>query len=360
MRKQFSLMVLVVVILIVNNVYFSFAQIPPNNPPLLAVDKIHPSNGQYLVEVVARELGFEIRQITGDFISESDLEDVEILFVDYSYYPYLLEEIELVKRFVANGGGLYTALPQEEQNLLWEEFGFNLTGDYHYIQNTHIQDIAFTHPIMDNVTELELLNDVLALSSLVSPATCILRREGIPILLTSNYGKGRVFMDLCYGIGYNDLHDNLRVVRNVLVWLKGTTCDVFSVHDGYVYHVNVLTNSMISMFQFDEGSMKIGFNVTGLLGMDQFVNITIPIELLNGDFTVRVDDSFVDPVLVQNSTHSQLGLTYAHRAHHIEITGTTAIPEFPSYLILPLFMLATLLSIVYGIRVPSTSHKKLR
>lgn len=193
---------------------------------------------------------------------------------------------------------------------------------------------------MDNVTEIESsIDTVKLLSSLVSPATCILRREGIPILLTSNYGKGKIFIDLTdWGIGYNNVYDNLRVVRNALVWLKGTTCEVFAVHDGYLCYVNVVTNSMISMFQFDEGAMKISFNVTGLLGMDQFANITIPVELLDGNFTEKIDNSPIDSDVIQNSTHSLLSLTYAHRNHRIEIIATTVIPEFPQGSIFMVFI----------------------
>lgn len=41
-----------------------------------------------------------------------------------------------------------------------------------------------------------------------------------------------------------------------------------------------------------------------------------------------------------------LYINYTQSEHTIEISGTTIIPEFPSFLVLPLFMIATLLAVI--------------
>ncbi|MDH5623793.1 MAG: hypothetical protein OEY39_04930, partial [Candidatus Bathyarchaeota archaeon] len=75
---------------------------------------------------------------------------------------------------------------------------------------------------------------------------------------------------------------------------------------------------------------------------------TIPAELLSGDLTILIDNVSKDYILTQNATHTSLYFTNSHSTHNIKIKGTTAIPEFPSFIILPLFMIATLLAtIVY-------------
>ena len=47
-----------------------------------------------------------------------------------------------------------------------------------------------------------------------------------------------------------------------------------------------------------------------------------------------------------NETYGYLYINYTHSEHTIEISGTTIIPEFPSFLVLPLFMMATLLAVI--------------
>jgi len=47
-----------------------------------------------------------------------------------------------------------------------------------------------------------------------------------------------------------------------------------------------------------------------------------------------------------SETYEYLYINYTHSEHAIIITGTTTIPEFPLFLILPLFMIATLLAAI--------------
>ena len=115
------------------------------------------------------------------------------------------------------------------------------------------------------------------------------------------------------------------------------------------YKVNVISNSTISDFKLGLQMQlpKLGFNVTSIFfyvtgetGMG-FCRICIPRSLLNGTYKVFVNGTEVpySPLPCSNDTHSYLYFNYTHSTQEVII-----IPEFPSLIILPLFMIATLLS----------------
>jgi parallel beta-helix repeat protein len=107
------------------------------------------------------------------------------------------------------------------------------------------------------------------------------------------------------------------------------------------YHVTTICNSTISDFQFN--GTAIIFNVTGVDGTTGFCRICIPTALMNETYRVFVDGTEVQHTLLpcSNSTHSYLYFNYTHSTQEVII-----IPEFPSFLILPLFMIATLLAVI--------------
>lgn len=114
------------------------------------------------------------------------------------------------------------------------------------------------------------------------------------------------------------------------------------------YHVTTISNSTITGFSFSQPSKQISFNVTGFSGTIGFCNVSIPKSLLTGNpWNITADGvPITDFTQSTNETHTFLHFTYAYAgAHHVIIEGTWAVPEFPSFLILPLFMFATLLAI---------------
>jgi hypothetical protein len=105
------------------------------------------------------------------------------------------------------------------------------------------------------------------------------------------------------------------------------------------YHVQIICNSTVSDFQFN--GTAISFHVIGENGTTGFCRICIPTALMNDTFEVYTNGTKVtyNLLLCSNSTHSYLYFTYDHSIQKVII-----IPEFPSFLILPLFMIATLLA----------------
>jgi len=110
--------------------------------------------------------------------------------------------------------------------------------------------------------------------------------------------------------------------------------------DGKIYPVTTLSNATITNFNFNQTLKQISFNVVfNSLG---FCNVTIAIELLNGDFTVWIGDSQAEYTLAKNSTHFFIYFTYSSSINTVKIIGTTVIPEFPGISILLILIALTL------------------
>lgn len=141
------------------------------------------------------------------------------------------------------------------------------------------------------------------------------------------------------------VHDVVQVATNIYIeqpWVL----DHLVVAEQIEFHVTTVSNSTVSDFEFVKANMEIGFNVTGPPGSLGFCYITIPMELLDGIFTIIVgDDGHIisEPILKGND--SLLYFTYNHSAK-VRIIGTTVINEFSSVMVLPLFVAATLVAIL--------------
>jgi len=114
--------------------------------------------------------------------------------------------------------------------------------------------------------------------------------------------------------------------------------------DGQNFAVQILSNGTISEFEFLRVDKKIAFNISGSLNGVAFCNVTIPKQLLDGPFNIRVDDVPITDVIESwNETHTVIHFTITLSEHQIEIIGTSVIPEFPSTLILLLSITATII-----------------
>jgi parallel beta-helix repeat protein len=124
--------------------------------------------------------------------------------------------------------------------------------------------------------------------------------------------------------------------------------------DGTAYNVDVVSNSTVSGVQFNpsEGAL-LRFNVTGDDGTSGFCRVTIPKDLLwaeDRQWNVFVGGQPVNYTIIPEGNHTYLYFTYNHSIKTVQIQGTHVIPEFPSFLILPLFMTATLFAIIVSRR----------
>jgi parallel beta-helix repeat protein len=122
---------------------------------------------------------------------------------------------------------------------------------------------------------------------------------------------------------------------------------MFSSFNTSLGDVYTICNSTISDFQCyfnsENQTNVIRFNVNGIIGTG-FCRICIPHTILNETYTILVDGNkpdYVNYALYDNDTHRWIHFTYLHSIHKVII-----IPEFPSSLILPLFLIATLLAVI--------------
>jgi hypothetical protein len=111
--------------------------------------------------------------------------------------------------------------------------------------------------------------------------------------------------------------------------------------DGYQFDVEVMSNSQLSAFTFNQSTKTLSVNVTGDAGTDGFCAVTFPNALLGGPYVCQLNGTLITPEDYSNATHTTLAFTYPHSTHTLEIIGTTVIPEYPT-LLAPLLLLLVL------------------
>jgi len=120
--------------------------------------------------------------------------------------------------------------------------------------------------------------------------------------------------------------------------------------DSADYPVTVESDSAVLGFGFNQTEKNLRLNVTGTTGTAGSCDVIVPDSLLWGEFSLSMDGyplvEGADYTQTHNGTHYLFHITYIHSTHTIEIVGTEAIPEFPAFLIMPLFMAATLIAII--------------
>jgi parallel beta-helix repeat protein len=120
-----------------------------------------------------------------------------------------------------------------------------------------------------------------------------------------------------------------------------------SVWNGITYNVDVISNSTVSDFRFNVDNKSVSFNVTGDDLTIGFCRVTIPKSLLWVDdgWTILVgSQSVTDYARFEDENYTYLYFTYTHSTKTVTIKGTHVIPEFPSAIILTIFMpIATIL-----------------
>jgi hypothetical protein len=121
--------------------------------------------------------------------------------------------------------------------------------------------------------------------------------------------------------------------------------------DSDAYPVTVNSDSTILGFEFNQTEKQLSLNLTGKTGTSGSCEITFPDGLLWGTFSLSMDGY----ALVEGDDYSQTYdgtyytfqiSNYIHSSHTIEIVASEAVPEFPAWMILPLFMTATLLAAI--------------
>lgn len=120
------------------------------------------------------------------------------------------------------------------------------------------------------------------------------------------------------------------------------------------------SNSTITLLTFNNKETEINFFAEGPSGTTGYVNATIPKDLLDSteDWTVLVDNQKITPTIIDDDNNTYIYFLYGHSIKTINIIGTTAIPEFSSLLILPLFAVAAFLVVLGKQRMLKTKNQQ--
>jgi len=112
----------------------------------------------------------------------------------------------------------------------------------------------------------------------------------------------------------------------------------------------VESNSTVSALTFNSTNTELSFTVSGPSGTTGYVKATIPKDLLytEGDWSVLVDEQPVIPTVNEDANNTYLYFTYGHSTKTVEIIGTTAILEFPSWTSLLIMLVAVMaVAVIY-------------
>jgi len=138
------------------------------------------------------------------------------------------------------------------------------------------------------------------------------------------------------------------------VYLGPSTYVFQAVADSQTFNITVVTNSTIptQTFNFSQGEKEISFNVTGPSGTAGFCNITIPRTLVDctnlDEWVIFANGTDISGNCHKNrdADYTYICIPYNHSVQPIVVKGTWVVPEFTTAIIMPLFMLATLLAVI--------------
>jgi parallel beta-helix repeat protein len=120
------------------------------------------------------------------------------------------------------------------------------------------------------------------------------------------------------------------------------------------YSINVISNSTIEDFDFFQSNSTIRIYVSGEESVG-FCRICIPKDLISPPYHIIIDNGQTSVLnnrtVAENQTHKWIYFAYQHSTHEIII-----IPESPPFLILPIFIVATLLAVIVYKRKHSMMH----
>ncbi len=120
------------------------------------------------------------------------------------------------------------------------------------------------------------------------------------------------------------------------------------------YQVNVKSSAYVTNVDFNQQLAQLSFNVVNQSAQEHYWNITFKSDFLKAPYSVMTDDSqFREFEVQQNGSDTILYFNSYGNINQIKITGSEAIPEFPSIvtlLLAPLILVAGAISYKYKIQ----------
>jgi len=114
--------------------------------------------------------------------------------------------------------------------------------------------------------------------------------------------------------------------------------------DGYDFPVQVTGNLDVKDLLFNKDMKTITLYIDSSLDYN-LLEILIPINLINGEFTFILDDSEILPILHIDDDNSFITIEFEGTGKHtLEIIGTTYLPEFAE--VAPIVLATSLIGII--------------
>jgi len=150
---------------------------------------------------------------------------------------------------------------------------------------------------------------------------------------------------------YKEQHDNVQIDQGEKMDLSMPFGqEILTRHEILVnsttYYTWTYSNSTLWNLMFNKALHQLRFDVSGPPATKGLCDVTIPSNLMWGEFSVSLDGTTlikdIDYTLTSNGTHYLLHFSYTHSFHTFEITSQYVVPEFPSFAVLALFVVLTL------------------
>ncbi len=114
--------------------------------------------------------------------------------------------------------------------------------------------------------------------------------------------------------------------------------------NGYDFEVETVANFEINDVKLTSEDKKLTFDITSSLE-NNFAEIQIPINLIDGDLTLFVNDQEIFPQIRKNDKISFIVLEFNGTGHNaMEVIGTTYLPEFSG---VTLLVIGTAFSVMF-------------
>ena len=111
-----------------------------------------------------------------------------------------------------------------------------------------------------------------------------------------------------------------------------------------IFYVKIITNSTLQNPKFSIEEKELSWVSKTIEPSLVKVEVTIPLILLDGKYSIIIDNREVNFIENRNQTHATLTFQYSSNTsdQRIRIMGTTVIPEFPNVLFILIFTFSLL------------------
>jgi parallel beta-helix repeat protein len=109
--------------------------------------------------------------------------------------------------------------------------------------------------------------------------------------------------------------------------------------DGTVYAVTTWCNSTVAGFSFSQPNKHLSFNVTGPANSTGVCNVTVPLSLMWGYFSILIDNVPQAYAIYQNATHTSIYFTVLFQStRRVRVLSTGVVPENPLLALISVFV----------------------